>query len=179
MKPPGTFGSKPHIVFTLVDDWGFELFPRRDAAGEAHKNLLPRLRETFVDEGLELARHYTYSYCAPSRQSLLSGRQPLHANEENSVCSGIPRGMKTIGDVLQGAGYSTHWVGKWHAGFSDPSATPSSRGFSSSTGFFMKAHHHFSWCSYLGFEFARKQHTSCPEPHTVHRAPCIQCTVQH
>lgn len=25
----------------------------------------------------------------------------------------------------------------------------------------MKAHDHFSWCSYLGFEFARKQHTSC------------------
>lgn len=25
----------------------------------------------------------------------------------------------------------------------------------------MKAHHHFSHCSYLGFEFARKQHTPC------------------
>ena len=25
----------------------------------------------------------------------------------------------------------------------------------------MKAHHHFSWCSYLGFEFAKQQHTAC------------------
>ena len=56
---------------------------------------------------------------------------------------------------------ATHYVGKWHAGFSDPSATPSARGFDTSCGFFMKAHHHFSHCSYLGYEFALKQHTSC------------------
>lgn len=98
------FAPKPNVLFLLVDDWGFELWPRRSASGEAHARLLPILRSTFVDEGLELARHYTYSYCAPSRQSLLSGRQPLHVNEENSVCSGIPRGMMTIGDVLKTAG---------------------------------------------------------------------------
>lgn len=149
---------RPHILFTLVDDWGYELWPR---AQSPHEALLPRLRQTFVDEGMTLERHYTYSYCAPSRQSLLSGRQPLHVNEENSVCSGIPRGMRTLGDVLQSAGYRTHWIGKWHAGFSDPSATPARRGFSNTIGFFMKAHHHFSWCSYLGFEFAMKQHTAC------------------
>ena len=96
--------SRPHIVFTLVDDWGYELWPRRNSAGAVHKELLPHLQMTFVDEGVELARHYTYSYCAPSRQSLLSGRQPLHVNEENSVCSGIPRGMRTIGDVVKAAG---------------------------------------------------------------------------
>ena len=104
--------ARPNIVFLLVDDWGFELFPRRSALGDTHKSLLPQLRETFVEEGVELARHYTYSYCAPSRQSLLSGRQPLHVNEENSVCSGIPRGMQTLGGLMKSAGYSTHFVGK-------------------------------------------------------------------
>ena len=70
----GSFGqpaSKPHVVFTLVDDWGYELWPR----GATHAQLLPQIRTTFVADGVELARHYTYSYCAPSRQSLLSGRQ--------------------------------------------------------------------------------------------------------
>ena len=106
--------QRPHIIFNLVDDWGYELWPR---AGDAtHAQLLPHIRATLVDEGLTLARHYTYSYCAPSRQSLLSGRQPLHVNEENSVCGGIPRGMQTIGDVLQAAGYATHWVGKVRQG---------------------------------------------------------------
>lgn len=109
----GAFASKPHVIFTLVDDWGWELWPRRNALGDVHAQLLPQLRRTFVDEGVTLARHYTYSYCAPSRQSLLSGRLPLHVNEENSVCAGIPRGMSTIGDVMKRAGYSTHYVGKW------------------------------------------------------------------
>ena len=85
---------------------------------------MPQIRRTFIREGLTLARHYTYSYCAPSRQALLSGRQPIHVNEENSVCGGIPRGMSTLGDVLASAGYRTHWVGKWHCGFADPTATP-------------------------------------------------------
>lgn len=99
--------SKPHVIFTLVDDWGYELWPRADD-GYSHKQLLPTLAKIFVDEGLQLARHYTMSYCAPSRQSLLSGRLPLHVNEENSVCSGIPREMRTIADQLTLAGYATH-----------------------------------------------------------------------
>ena len=98
---------QPHVLFTLVDDWGYELWPR--AGDPTHAQLLPQIRTTFVSEGVTLARHYTYSYCAPSRQSLLSGRQPYHVNEENSVCGGIPRGMRTIGDVLHDAGYATHW----------------------------------------------------------------------
>ena len=157
----GDFGAKPHILFTLVDDWGWELWPRRSDLGDVHAQLLPEIRRTFVDEGITLARHYTYSYCAPSRQSLLSGRQPLHVNEENSVCQGIARGMWTMADMLKSAGYATHFVGKWHAGFGDASATPSRRGFDTSLGFYMKAHHHFSHCSYLGFEFAAKEHNEC------------------
>ena len=175
----GRYGARPHIVFTLVDDWGWELWPRPATtrakqspadlphgagaifAPSDHSQLLPNIKQTFVADGVQLARHYAYSYCAPSRQSLLSGRQPLHVNEENSVCAGIPRSMRTIGDVLQSAGYATHWVGKWHAGFSDATATPSRRGFQRSLGFFMKAHHHFSHCSYLGYDFTSKLHTEC------------------
>lgn len=150
-------GSKPHVVFALTDDWGFELWPR-DAA---HTALLPHTRRLFVEQGVQLERHYAYSYCAPSRQSLLSGRLPINVNEDNSVCSGIPREMSTIADRLKAGGYATHFVGKWHAGFADASATPSRRGFGTSLGFFMKAHHHFSHCSYLGYEHALKRHAEC------------------
>ena len=97
--------SKPHVIFMLVDDWGYELWPRAD---DGHKQLLPTLAKNFIDDGLQLERHYTMSYCAPSRQSLLSGRLPLHVNEENSVCSGIPREMRTIADRLTLGGYATH-----------------------------------------------------------------------
>ena len=49
----GSFASRPHIVFTLVDDWGYELWPR----DQTHAQLLPHIRRSFVDEGLFLARH--------------------------------------------------------------------------------------------------------------------------
>ena len=45
------------------------------------------------------------------------------------------------------AGAVTHFVGKWHAGFTTPEATPTRRGFRSSLGFFGKAHDHMSHCS--------------------------------
>lgn len=150
--------SKPHVIFTLVDDWGYELWP---TSSSEHLQLLPQIKRLFVDDGMQIARHYTMSYCAPSRQSLLSGRLPLHVNEENSVCSGIPRGMQTIADRLKEGGYKTHFVGKWHAGYGDLSATPCRRGFDTSLGFYMKAHHHFTHCSYLGFEYARHEHNQC------------------
>ena len=158
----------PHVIFLLTDDWGWELWPR---PGGPHEVLLPQIRQHFVADGLSLARHYTYAYCAPSRQSLLSGRWPIHVNEENSVCSGISRAMSTVADRLTAAGYVSHFVGKWHCGFADPSATPIRRGFSTSLGFYMKAHHHFTHCSYLGYEHARGTHTTCRAAPSNRSAP--------
>mmetsp|Transcript_30455 Transcript_30455/g.50442 ORF Transcript_30455/g.50442 Transcript_30455/m.50442 type:complete len:670 (-) Transcript_30455:78-2087(-) len=146
-KPFGTIGAKPHVLFTVVDDWGYELWPRYPGRLRA---MLPSLTHTFVQHGMALSRHYSFHCCAPSRQSLMSGRLPIHFNEINSVCSGIPREMSTLGDKMREAGYATHFIGKWHCGFNDPSATPSRRGFDSAMGFYMKAHHHFTHCSWVG-----------------------------
>ena len=42
----------PHIVLLVADDWGFELFPRRDTAGDVHKR--PQLLRVFLGDHVEV-----------------------------------------------------------------------------------------------------------------------------
>ena len=58
------------------------------------------------------------SSCSPTRSSLLSGRLPMHVNQENSATeqrfAGIPLGMTVFVERLASeAGYDTAHVGKW------------------------------------------------------------------
>ena len=147
----GAANSKPHVLFTLVDDWGWELWPRSgsDKLGSdaSTRELLPNVAQLLVDDGLTLARHYAFMYCAPSRQSLLSGRWPVHGNEANSNCRGVPLGIATLADQMSAGGYRSHFVGKWHCGVATAASTPARRGFDTSLGFYGKAIDHYSYCS--------------------------------
>ena len=138
--------SRPNIVFTVVDDWGFQLWPARDGSGGVRR-LLPNVSQLLVDDGLTLLRHYAYKNCAPSRQALLSGRWPVNSNEHNSNCIGMPLQVATLADLMASGGYATHFLGKWHCGVATQAATPSRRGFSTSLGFFGKAIDHYTYCS--------------------------------
>ena len=135
--------TKPHVIFALTDDWGWELWPH-DASRAA---LLPVIRELFFDGGMTLSRHFAFMFCAPSRQSLLTGRLPHHVNQANSVCMGAPLAMRTIANRMRAAGAHTTLLGKWHCGFISPGALPGARGFDDGVAFLMKAHHHYLHCS--------------------------------
>ena len=53
----------------------------------------------------------------------MQGRIPLHVNTANrgpSVPAGVHLGMTTIAEVLRGAGYTAHQVGKWRANDNGP-----------------------------------------------------------
>ena len=139
--------NKPHILFMLVDDWGWanvgyhRATPTREVVTPNFDNL--------VKEGLELDQHYVFKLCSPSRCSLLTGRLPIHVNDENKInptChnpkdpisgfQGIPRKMTVIAEKLKGAGYATHQVGKWDAGMATMDHVPRGRGFDSSLCYF-------------------------------------------
>lgn len=47
--------SRPHIVFFLVDDLAWGLWPR--AGNQAARSLLPTIAQVFVDEGLDVTQH--------------------------------------------------------------------------------------------------------------------------
>ena len=115
---------KPHILLTLVDDWGWANAGWHQKSPEV---TTPQMDE-LVSSGIELDRAYAFCFCSPSRSALQSGRSPYHVNVENSEPSvhnktdlesgyaGIPRSMTTIATKLSSANYSTAMFGKWDSG---------------------------------------------------------------
>ena len=133
--------TKPHIVFVLVDDWGFADVSFRNPA--IYSPNFQMLAET----GVILDRHYVYRYCSPTRVSFLTGRWPHHAHQYNiepTFMVGTNINMTMLPAKLKTAGYMTHIVGKWHQGFYQSKYLPVNRGFDTSSGFLNGAEDHFT-----------------------------------
>ena len=160
--------TKPHLVFMLVDDWGWANvgYHRSPPTPEV---VTPNI-DNLVKEGLELDQHYAYKFCSPSRSCLMSGRLPIHVNDLNAApdiynpndpvsgYAGIPRNMTGLAKKLHDAGYATHQVGKWDASMATPDHIPKGRGFDSSFGYYHHANDYYTEktgsCKYEG-----KQHS--------------------
>eukprot|EP00041_Stephanoeca_diplocostata_P026250 m.703047 g.703047 ORF g.703047 m.703047 type:complete len:521 (-) comp22918_c0_seq13:2882-4444(-) len=137
-------GSKPHIVFILFDDvgWNNVDWHRNNtspARSESELVSTPHLARMLKD-GIDLTRHYSYKMCSPSRSSIQSGRSPLHCTLRNDDVvipgAGVARHMTGIASVLRRAGYITNFAGKWDAGMATTDHTPSGRGYTSSLLYF-------------------------------------------
>ncbi|MDG1897755.1 MAG: arylsulfatase [Fuerstiella sp.] len=111
--------QRPNIVIILADDMGYGDVGALNVDSRIPTPNLNRLAEesvTFTDA------HSAGSYCVPSRYGLLTGRYMWRTrlgsggNLANLAGTLIETGRMTIADVLQGAGYDTGLVGKWHQG---------------------------------------------------------------
>ena len=147
MSEYGLITCRPHIVYVLVDDWGWANvgYHRDPPTREVSTPNIDKL----VRHGLELDQHYAFKLCSPSRCSLLTGRLPIHVSDNNKIdhkshnpkdpisgFHGIPRNMTVIARKMKEAGYITHQIGKWDAGMATPTHTPHGRGFDSSLCYF-------------------------------------------
>ena len=146
--------DKPHIVLILIDDlgWANVGYHRDSSTLEVDT---PNI-DSLVEQGLELNHHYASSVCAPSRSSLLSGRLPIHVNDQNrnmalynpddtiSGYMGIPRSMTTLGTKMKEGGYATHVVGKWNVGTATYDHTPEGRDFDSSLIYFSSSNDYYT-----------------------------------
>jgi len=144
---PDMKGSKPHLAFMLIDDLGWS-DTEFGGSGSADFGFIktPTMKK-YETESIHLNRMYAYSWCAPSRSSLLSGRLTVHVNVNHSIPTafvasnpdssgeGIPAGVTTIGSKLKQAGYMTHYVGKWGVGATWKGQNPVERGFDSFFGY--------------------------------------------
>ena len=149
-----TRAGKPHLVFMLVDDWGWaNVGYHRDPPT---KEVVTPNIDKLVMEGLELDQHYVFKACSPSRSCLMSGRLPIHVNDQNippdyynpddpvAGYSAIPRNMTGLATKLKEGGYATHQVGKWDAGMATPDHTPMGRGFDTSFGYFHHSNDYYN-----------------------------------
>ena len=104
--------TAPHIVFTLVDDLGYN--------GVGYNN--PEVQTPTIDalaaSGVKLDGFYTYKVCAPARGSFLTGRFPykLAATRTNfayfQTLEGLDLSYTLLPQKLQRLGYATAMVGK-------------------------------------------------------------------
>lgn len=76
-------------------------------------------RDRLRAEGLEFTNYFTHSSpCSPSRASLFTGRYlEGHGVRDNVIMPEhveLPTSTPTIGSLLDGAGYRSSYIGKWH-----------------------------------------------------------------
>jgi len=111
----GASGSRPNLIFILVDDLGWGdlgcFFQNKSDHVRTHQT--PNL-DQMAAEGLQMRTHYCPApVCAPSRGSLLTGTHQGHCSiRDNQFDKALPE-VPTLGSVLQQAGYRTTLVGKY------------------------------------------------------------------
>ncbi len=138
---------KPNIIYILADDLGYA---ELGCYGQ-QKIETPNI-DALATNGMRFTRHYAGApVCAPSRCVLLTGKHLGHAqirgndewadrgpvwdfeavaNEPNLEGQRpLANGTKTIGNLLQSAGYKTAVVGKWGLGAPLTDGIPNKQGF--------------------------------------------------
>ncbi|HEV7280187.1 MAG TPA: sulfatase-like hydrolase/transferase [Pirellulaceae bacterium] len=123
--------ARPNIVLLIADDAGWG-----DVSLHGNTNLETPHLDSIAKEGARFERFYVSPLCAPTRASLLTGRDSVRTG-----VVGVTRGQErlnldevTLPEILQANGYATGAFGKWHNGSQFP-YHPNGRGFDQFYGF--------------------------------------------
>ncbi|XP_055907085.1 arylsulfatase B [Eupeodes corollae] len=135
--------QKPHIIFILADDLGFNDVGFHGSAQIPTPNI-----DALAYSGIILNRYYVTPICTPSRSALMTGKYPIHTGMQHRVLyaaepRGLPLSEKLMPEYFNELGYSSHIAGKWHLGHYKRVYTPLYRGFQSHVGCFTGHHDYF------------------------------------
>ncbi len=128
------FCESPNIVLIFTDDQGFN-----DVGCYGSEIPTPHI-DRIAREGVQFTKWYSASsICTPSRFGLLTGQNPSRSRDQllgalmfmadEHRDKGIQPEETTIATKLQGAGYHTALIGKWHLGHGGKHLLPTRHGF--------------------------------------------------
>ncbi|MCC6588271.1 MAG: sulfatase-like hydrolase/transferase [Bryobacterales bacterium] len=131
MAAQGAVRSRPNFVVVVTDDQGIGDVGCFGAA-EARTPNLDRL----AGSGIRFNQWYSNApVCSASRSAILTGKYPPRTGVQGALPSqptwdvaGLRAGEVTLPRLLQGMGYRTGAIGKWHLG-SVPHSRPRAQGF--------------------------------------------------
>jgi arylsulfatase A-like enzyme len=117
-RPAAPAPKKPNFLILLSDDIGWGDFQCYNPQGKVPTPNLDRMAATgmrFTDA------HTPAALCAPTRYSIITGNYPWRGRVPNGTWAynAVPQflpGQKTLGHILQEAGYRTAMFGKTHYG---------------------------------------------------------------
>ncbi len=104
--------NKPNILFIMTDQ---QTVSALSCAGNPHVKT-PNL-DRLAARGMRFTQSYvSHPLCVPSRASIFSSRMPhelgIYGNTMDAVLE--TKGVPTMGELFQAAGYETAYAGKWH-----------------------------------------------------------------
>ena len=166
-RRPGPRGTRPNILLAVLDDVGF------GDLGCYGSEVPTPCMDRLAANGLRYNNFHVSSLCAPTRASLLTGRNAHAAGVGNIAEWGrdhpgyrgwIRNDVRTLPELLNPSGYRSYAAGKWHLSpVAERNATgpfdqwPTGRGFDQWYGFLGAAADH--WHP----ELFRNRHAVHPE----------------
>ncbi len=115
-------GSRPNIVFILVDDLGYG-----DVGFNGSTYFETPAIDKLAEKGLIIENAYMYPTCSPSRTALFTGKQSWRTgvytvpvlekgSDQENIFSRWTVGQEHIGysQPMADAGYKSIFLGKWH-----------------------------------------------------------------
>ncbi|WP_254848358.1 sulfatase-like hydrolase/transferase [Mycobacterium sp. SP-6446] len=110
-----TPGTKPNVVFILVDNCGWGDF-------SCYGGTVPTPRiDSLAADGMRLNNYTVEAQCTPTRSAILTGRLPLRSGTmkvpfPGEGDAGLAPWEYTLAELFSDAGYATAAFGKWHLG---------------------------------------------------------------
>lgn len=110
----------PNVLFLIADDHRYDLL-----SGAGHPVVRTPNLDALISRGVRFTHHHcqggmTMAICAPSRASILSGRELFGATASiepgDRATNDLNPDALTLPQVLREHGYHTHAIGKWHNG---------------------------------------------------------------